>query len=84
MTQWFQDYKNNINVLNTKPIERDHIIAQDPIAIEKWFKEYYKVKAAFKIRSCHIQNQDETGFRVGMPSGEEVVVPAWVKEVSGL
>jgi hypothetical protein len=86
--RWFQGFlKENSKLLHTikpKPIARVQVSAQDVTIVENWFKEYTCFITEHEIQPENIYNFDETGFRVGMAPGEDVIVPTYVKEVSYL
>jgi hypothetical protein len=48
----------------------------------QWFVKYKEVVKKHEISRKDIWNFDETGFRIGCPTGEEIYVPLDVKEVS--
>jgi hypothetical protein len=74
--RWFQGFMKAhpdlFRVIKTKVIARVRVTSHDVSTVEKWFTEY--------LAWC-IHNFDETGFRVGVAPGEEVVVPAYITEV---
>ena len=46
-----------------------------------WFEEYFEFLNIHGIQPDSIWNMDETGFRVGIPGGERVLVPLGVLEL---
>jgi hypothetical protein len=46
-----------------------------------WFEEYFEFLNIHGIQPDSIWNMDETGFRVGIPGGERVLVPLAVSEL---
>ena len=83
--RWFQtfmkDHPTLFHVIKTKAIARVRVTTHDITTVETWFAEYKAWCTQHKIEPQHIHNFDETGFRVGVAPGEEVIVPVYVKEV---
>ena len=83
--RWFQKWLKNTPALctiKTKPIARNRIETHTEKDLEKWFEKYRCTLDKYKIRSGrNIYNMDESGVRVGCPTGEEVVVPTHTKEL---
>jgi hypothetical protein len=87
-TRWFQAFlKSHPDLFRTvkaKPIAIARISAQDVEEVRKWFVDwtaFYKEKG---LQPSDVLNFDETGFRVGVTSGEELLIPAWATEVDYL
>ena len=55
--------------------------AQDEPTILKWFQEYFQSILERGIQLESIWNMDETGFRIGIPGGERVIVSRAAKEL---
>jgi hypothetical protein len=82
--RWFQGFlKENVSlhVLKTKRISRKRVTAQDVEEVHTWFQKYERTIKEHNILPGNLWNFDETGFRVGCPKGEDVVVPIEVTEV---
>jgi hypothetical protein len=83
--RWFQtflkEHPDLIRTVKTKPIAIVRISAQDVDTVESWFTNWALFCKEKGIQASDILNFDETGFRVGVTSGEEIVVPFYVKEV---
>src|SRR5258706_15797831 len=81
--RWFQlfisTHSDLFHVIKTKPIARVRVAAQDIETVEQWFSEYNAWCKDHKIEPQHIYNFDESGFRIGIAPGEEVIVPSYVK-----
>jgi hypothetical protein len=82
---WFYKFlKGHPELFQTtkiKPIEISRISAQDIDDVEGWFNNWIRFCKEKEIQPSDILNFDETGFRVGVASGEEIIVPYYVKEV---
>ena len=50
--------------------------------MKDWFNGFCAWCEEHDIQLGDVLNFDEAGFRVGVALGEEIVVPAYVKEVS--
>ncbi|KFZ24325.1 hypothetical protein V502_01196, partial [Pseudogymnoascus sp. VKM F-4520 (FW-2644)] len=68
-------------VIKTKAIARVRVTSHDISTVENWFSEYLAWCTQHNIQPQDIHNFDETGFRVGVAPGEEVVVPAYITEM---
>jgi hypothetical protein len=83
--RWFQtfmkDHSRLFRVIKTKAIARVRVTAHDITTVEDWFARYSEWCIQHDIQPQNIYNFDETGFRVGVAPGEEVIVPAYVQEV---
>lgn len=83
--RWFQTFmKANstlFRVIKTKAIARVRVTTHDIATVEGWFAEYKAWCTQHEIEPQDIYNFDESGFRVGVAPGEEVIVPAYVHEV---
>jgi hypothetical protein len=83
--RWFQTfmntYPNLFRVVKTKAIARVRVTTHDISTVENWFTEYLAWCTQHNIQPQDVYNFDESGFRVGVAPGEEVVVPAYITEV---
>src|SRR5436305_8781398 len=82
---WFTKFiksQPGLHKIKTKPISRARSTAQDIEEVEKWFLGYKATIEEHQIKPKDIHNFDETGFWVGCPPGEEVIVPTHITEVS--
>jgi hypothetical protein len=83
--RWFQkflrDHPELFQTTRIKPIDIARISAQDIDEVEQWFSNWTTYCKEKEIQASDILNFDETGFRVGVASGEEIIVPYYVKEV---
>jgi hypothetical protein len=84
--RWFQifmkEHPNLFRTLKTKAIARVRVTAADIEEVRDWFDGFRTWCEEHNIQSSDVLNFDEGGFRVGVAPGEEIVVPAYVKEVS--
>ncbi|KFY32618.1 hypothetical protein V493_00029 [Pseudogymnoascus sp. VKM F-4281 (FW-2241)] len=67
--------------ITTKPIAQQRTQVQEEPPIIEWFKEYTQFVLERSINPESIWNMDETGFRVGIPGGERVIVPRAIKQL---
>jgi len=79
--QWISTQTEHFHVVKTRPIERARVSAHQIEDVHAWFNEYEAFCTQLKVESANIFNFDEVGFRVGIASGQEVLVPKQVKEV---
>lgn len=68
--------------IKTKPIARNRVSAQDLEDVQGWFEAFRVYCEEHNIKKEDIHNFDETGFQIGVTCGEEIVVPAFIAEVS--
>ena len=84
--RWFQEFMNNhpnlFKTLQTKPIARVRVSAADVEEVRDWFYGFRTWCEERGIKPRDVLNFNEAGFRVGVAPREEIVVPAYVKEVS--
>ena len=84
--RWFRSFMDKhpelFKTLQTKPIARVRVSAADVEEVRDWFYGFRTWCEERSIKPGDVLNFDEAGFRVGVAPGEEVVVPAYVKEVS--
>src|SRR5258706_15532250 len=83
--RWYQGFlaanPTLFRTIKTKPIARARVTAYDLQTVEEWFVEYKSWCTEYEIEPHQVYNFDKTGFRIGVASGEEVVVPYYIKEV---
>ena len=81
---WFGGWwkANKLHKIKSKPLAALRITAQDTAEIRLWFQGYIRTIAEMGIQRRNILNFDETGFRVGCPKGQYLLVPKDVAEVS--
>ena len=83
--RWFQifmkEHPDLFRTLKTKAIARVRITAADVEEVKDWFQGFRTQCEERNIQPGDVLNFDEAGFRVGVALGEEIVVPAYVKEV---
>jgi hypothetical protein len=84
--RWFQgfmkDHPELFKTLKTKPIALVRVTAADYEEVKDWFYGFQAFCKKINVQPRNIMNFDEAGFRVGVAPREEIVVPAYVKEVS--
>ena len=84
--RWFQTFlkahPDLFQTLKMKPIAQVRVSAADIEEVTKWFKGFTTWCKEHKIGAADILNFDEAGFQVGVAPGKDIVVPAYVKEVS--
>jgi hypothetical protein len=86
LLRWFQEFmskhKDLFKTLQTKPIARVRVSAADFEEVQEWFYSFWTWCEEHGIKPRDVLNFDEAGFWVRVALGEEIVVPAYVKEVS--
>jgi hypothetical protein len=84
--RWFQifmkEHPDLFRTLKTKAIARVRVTAADVEEVKDWFRGFRTWCEEHDIQPGDVLNFDEAGFRVGVAPGEEIVVPAYVTEVS--
>jgi hypothetical protein len=84
--RWFQifikEHSDLFRALKTKAIARVRVTAADIEEVKDWFNGFRTWCEKHNIQPGDVLNFDEAGFRVGVAPGEEIIVPAYVKEVS--
>jgi hypothetical protein len=80
---WFGKWwkENGLHKIKSKPLAANRIIAQDEAQIRLWFQGYIRTIEEMGIQKKNILNFDETGFRIGCPKGQTLLVPEDVLEV---
>lgn len=81
LTKLTKNELSDFHTIKTKPISQHRVDAKDEIMLEEWFSEYYDFVNTHNIEPSSIWNIDETGFQIGIPGGEEVIVPCGVTEL---
>ena len=76
-----KELHDDFHTIKTKPIAQQRVIAQDFETVTEWFQKYQRFIATENIKGEHIWNMDETGFRIGIPGGQKVIVPHNVTEL---
>jgi hypothetical protein len=77
--------KNNPNLfqtLQTKSIAQVQVSAADVEVVKDWFYGFQTWYKERDIKACQVMNFDKASFRVGVALRKEIVVPAYVQEVS--
>jgi hypothetical protein len=77
--------KNHLNLfrtLQTKPIAQVRVSAADVEEVKDWFYGFCTWYKERSIKASNMLNFDKASFRVRVALREEIVVPAYVKEVS--
>ena len=78
LTKYIRSELSDFHFITTKPIAQQ---AQKEPAIIEWFKDYTELLLQRGIKTESIWNMDETGFRIGIPGGERVLVPRAAKSL---
>ena len=82
---WFRKWlKKNpaLHTIKTKPIAHARVATHSEEDLKRFFDDYQNTLAKYGIkRAKYIYNMDESGVRVGCPTGEIVIVPTHVKEL---
>lgn len=81
LTKFIRKELQDFHIIKTKPIALQRVKAQSESLIKDWFDKYNEFLLAHRIEPHSIWNMDETGFRIGIPGGEEVIVPRRVTEL---
>jgi hypothetical protein len=72
---WIQRHSDFLKPLKTKPISAKRLDSHVVEDIQAHFKAFKKCKDYWGIQDEDIYNFDETGFQIGITSGEKVIVP---------
>ena len=75
LNKFIKSELHDFHFIKTKPISHQRSTAQDKTLVTKWFSTYSQFLSENQILPDNIWNMDETGFQVGIPGGEEVIVP---------
>lgn len=71
-----------MGTIKTKPIAHARLESHTEEDVKAWFLKYCDTLAEYKITTGkNVINMDESGARIGCPSGVNVVVPVGVKEL---
>ncbi|KFY32612.1 hypothetical protein V493_00034 [Pseudogymnoascus sp. VKM F-4281 (FW-2241)] len=81
LTKFIKNELQEYHFITTKPIAQQRTKAQDEPTITNLFHDYLEFILQRSIQPESIWNMDETGFRVGIPGGERVIVPLAAKEL---
>ena len=79
---WIKSQHETFHTIKSRPIEAARVASHDISAIKEWFHDFKDVCNQLDVTAANVYNFDEVGFRVGMSTGEHVLVPTAVKEVS--
>ena len=74
LTKFIKNELQEYHFITTKPIAQQRTKAQDEPTVINWFHNYLEFVLQRSIQPESIWNMDETGFRVGIPGGERVIV----------
>ena len=72
---WIKRNSDYIDTLKSKPLSAKRLASHIVEDIEGYFKAFKKCKDYWGIQDEDIYNFDETGFQIGVSSGEKVLVP---------
>jgi hypothetical protein len=81
--RWFRGWwkRSNLHKIKTKSLSIVRFEAAEESDVIRWFSDYKNVLKTLNIRfKRNILNFDEAGFRVGCLKGDDILVPADVKE----
>ncbi|RPA96088.1 hypothetical protein L873DRAFT_1791846 [Choiromyces venosus 120613-1] len=83
--RWFQLWikKNpHLHSIKIKPIAQARITTHSEEDVKDFFVEYQNTLLKYGIkRAKYIFNMDESGVRIGCPTGEIIIIPTQVKEL---
>ena len=79
---WLQKHSKEVIKSKMKPMDSRRKSAQNPEIIEDWFTQYKIDLRLEGFKPENIWNMDETGFRVGCPHSQNVIIPKGEKQVS--
>ena len=84
-SSWFTNWLRNnssLYTIKTKPIAHARLNSHTEDDVKAWFQDYHDTLREYKIsKAKNVLNIDESGARVGCPTGEQVIVPSDVKEL---
>ena len=72
---WIKRQSDYIETLKSKPLSAKRLALHIVEDIEGYFKAFKKCKDYWGIQDEDIYNFDETGFQIGVSSGEKALVP---------
>lgn len=79
--QWLKKH-SSLHTIKTKPIAHVRLTTHSEEDLKTFFVEYQNALSKYGIRRAkYIYNMDESGVRVGCPTGEIVIVPTQIKEL---
>ena len=78
---WIKRNSDYIDTLKSKPLSAKRLASHIVEDIEGYFKAFKKCKDYWGIQDEDIYNFDETGFQIGVSSGEKVLVPKGTRAV---
>jgi hypothetical protein len=81
LTKFIKYELQDFHFITTKPIAQQRVRAQDEATVHTWFQKYHEFILQHNIKPESLWNMDETGFRIGIPGGERVIVPRTAKEL---
>jgi hypothetical protein len=81
LNKFIKNELQDFHMIKTKPISQQRVAAQDSEVIRKWFCAFQQFYSNESIKGENIWNMDETGFRIGIPGGQKVIVPCNVTEL---
>ena len=81
VTKFIKHELTEFHTITTKPISRQRTTAHDESVVIDWFERYNQFLQKHCIKPDNLWNMDETGFRVGIPGGEQVLVPVGIHEL---
>jgi hypothetical protein len=77
-----KNHPDLFRTLQTKAIAQVRVSAADVDEVRDWFYGFRTFCKEHDIKAGDVLNFDEAGFRVGVAPGDEIVVLAYVHEVS--
>ena len=84
-SSWFINWLRNnssLYTIKTKPIAHARLNSHTEDDVKAWFQDYHDTLHEYKIsKAKNVLNIDESGARVGCPTGEQVIVLSDVKEL---
>jgi hypothetical protein len=81
LTKFIRTELQDFHIIKTKPLAQQWYTAQSEDSVKEWFYNYQQFLFLHNIEPAAIWNMDETGFQIGIPGGEEVLVPRTVTEL---
>jgi hypothetical protein len=79
---FIKNHPNLFQTLQTKAIARVHVSAVDVEEVRDWFYGFRSFCKEHGIKARDVLNFNKAGFRIGVAPREEIVIPAYVQEVS--
>jgi hypothetical protein len=81
LTKFMRTELQDFHIIKTKLIAQQRSTSQSESVVTEWFYNYQQFLLAHNIEPASIWNMDETGFQIGIPGGEEVIVPRTITEL---